>query len=190
MEQRPNRREFIGSLTGGAAAAAGGQSIVSPAAAGLEPDLVVLNAKVYTVDSRNPREEAFAVNAGRFVAVGTTANIRALAGKNTQTYDAGQMTIVPGFIDCHNHAPGTTLLYEVLVGNPYEVEFVTISSIIEKLRARAKETPPGIWIEGYFFDDTKVKDKRELDASDLDEVSMDHPVVVRHRGGHTSYYNH
>src|SRR5438034_11814867 len=100
------------------------------------------------------------------------------------------MTIVPGFIDCHNHAPGTTLLYEVLVGNPYEVEFVTISSIIEKLRARTKETPPGMWVEGYFFDDTKVRDKRELDASDLDEVSMDHPVVVRHRGGHTSYYNH
>jgi predicted amidohydrolase YtcJ len=86
--------------------------------------------------------------------------------------------------------PGTTLLYEVLVGNPYEVEFVTISGIVEKLRARAKETPPGTWVDGYFFDDTKVKDKRELDASDLDEVSMDHPVVVRHRGGHTSYYNH
>ena len=47
-----------------------------------------------------------------------------------------------------------------------------------------------MWVEGYFFDDTKVKDKRELDASDLDEVSTEHPVVVRHRGGHTSYYNH
>src|SRR5678815_2400383 len=116
--------------------------------------------------------------------------MRALTGKNTQTYDAKQMAIVPGFIDCHNHAPGTTLLYEVLVGNPYEVEFVSISGIVEKLRARAKETPPGTWVDGYFFDDTKVRDKRELDASDLDEVSMDHPVVVRHRGGHTSYYNH
>ena len=38
--------------------------------------------------------------------------------------------------------------------------------------ARAKDTPPGTWIDGYFFDDTKVKDKRELDASDLDEVSI------------------
>ena len=47
------------------------------------------------------------------------------------------MTIVPGFIDCHNHAPGNVLLYEVLVGNPYVVEFVTIASIIEKLRAKA-----------------------------------------------------
>jgi predicted amidohydrolase YtcJ len=190
MTQRHDRRNFIGSLAAGIVGAAGAQSIQPPAAPALEPDLVVFNAKVYTVDSRNPRAEAFAVKAGRFVAVGTTRDMRALAGKNTQTYDAQQMTIVPGFIDCHNHAPGTTLLYEVLVGNPYEVEFVTISSIVEKLRARAKETPAGTWVDGYFFDDTKVKDKRELDASDLDEVSLDHPVVVRHRGGHTSYYNH
>ena len=99
------------------------------------------------------------------------------------------MTIVPGFIDCHNHAGGTTLLYEVLVGNPFEVEFVTIASIVEKLRAKARETPPGTWVEGYFFDDTKVKDKRQLNVHDLDQVSTEHPVVVRHRGGHTSFYN-
>jgi predicted amidohydrolase YtcJ len=190
MSQHHNRRNFISSLAGGIAGVAGAQSIGTTASAGLEPDLVVLNAKVYTVDASKPTAQAFAVNGDRFVAVGRTPDMKALAGKSTQMYDAMQMTIVPGFIDCHNHAPGTTLLYEVLVGNPYEVEFVSISSIIEKLHARAKETAPGLWVEGYFFDDTKVKDKRELDASDLDEVSMEHPVVVRHRGGHTSYYNH
>src|SRR4030095_1149995 len=130
---------FFSSLAGGIAGAVSAQSIQTTSPSGLEPDLVVFNAKVYTVDSRNPRAEAFAVKAGRFVAVGSTRDMSALARKNTQTYDAQQMTIVPGFIDCHNHAPGTTLLYEVLVGNPYEVEFVTISSIVEKLRARAKD---------------------------------------------------
>lgn len=156
---------------------------------GPEADLVVFNAKVYTVDSRAPNAEAFAVKAGRFLAVGTSAEIRALIGKGTQTYDARQMAIVPGFIDCHNHAPGDVLLYEVLVGNPYVVEFVTIDSIVEKLRAKAALTPPGTWVEGYFFDDTKVKDNRLLNAHDLDRVSKDHPVVVQHRGGHTSFYN-
>jgi len=99
------------------------------------------------------------------------------------------MTIVPGFIDTHNHAGGTTLLYEVLVGNPFEVEFVTIQSVIDKLKARARELPPGTWVEGYFHDDTKLKDKRPLNVRDLDQVSTEHPVVVRHRGGHTSFYN-
>ena len=69
------------------------------------------------------------------------------------------------------------------------VEFVTIASIIGKLRAKTRETQPGFWIDGYFFDDTKVKDKRQLNVHDLDQVSKDHPVVVHHRGGHTSFYN-
>src|ERR1044071_7179921 len=136
-----------------------------------------------------PRAEAFAIKAGRFVAIGKSADVRGLAGKGTQLYDAKQMTVVPGFIDCHNHAGGTTLLYETLVGNPFEVEFVTIASIIEKLKAKAQQTPAGVWVEGYFHDDTKLKDKRPLNIRDLDQVSKDHPVVVQHRGGHTSFYN-
>src|SRR5205823_806782 len=124
-----------------------------------------------------------------FAAAGSNAAIQELGGNGTQTIDARQMTIVPGFIDCHNHAPGNTLLYEAIVGNPYVVEFVTIKSIVDKLRAKARETPPGTWVEGYFFDDTKLQDKRELNVHDLDEVSKDHPVAVNHRGGHTSYYN-
>ena len=182
-------------LTAGAVATTFGSPLfsrtvaaVAGAAAG-EADLILINAKVYTVDTRIPRAEAFAATNSRFIAVGTNDEIRSLAGQDTRTIDAKQMTVVPGFIDCHNHAGGDVLLYEVLVGNPFEVEFVTITSIVDKLRARARDTPPGTWVEGYFFDDTKVKDQRELNVHDLDEVSVQHPVVVRHRGGHTSYYN-
>jgi hypothetical protein len=52
-----------------------------------------------------------------------------------------------------------------------------------------RETPAGTWVDGYFFDDTKLKDQRPLAVHDLDEVSKEHPVVVHHRGGHTSFYN-
>jgi len=190
-----SRREFMG-LTGAAVAAgANGFWFGGPRAAAAavtnprDPDLVVFNAKVYTVDAGMPTAEAFAVKAGRIVAVGSNADIKGLIAKDAETLDARQMTVVPGFIDCHNHAPGTTLLYEVLVGNPFEVEFVTIKSIVEKLRAKARETPAGTWVEGYFFDDTKLQDKRALNVHDLDEVSKDHPVAVFHRGGHTSFYN-
>ena len=103
---RHSRREFMG-LTG-----AGIAGIVRRAMASAprrppnaqDADLVVFNAKVYTVDSRAPKAEAFAVKAGRFTAVGSTAEMKALIGKGTQTFDAKQMTVVPGFIDCHNHA--------------------------------------------------------------------------------------
>jgi predicted amidohydrolase YtcJ len=190
MNRSQGRREFIEFAGIGIAGAIGAPLQGTSTAAGTrDADLVVFNGKVYTVDSNVPKAEAFAVKGGRFMAVGSSAEMRALAGKKTQVFDAKQMTVVPGFIDCHNHAPGNTLLYEVLVGNPYVVEFVTIASIVEKLRAKAESTPPGNWVEGYFFDDTKVKDNRLLNVHDLDQVSKDHPVVVHHRGGHTSFYN-
>src|SRR5579885_2567102 len=175
MARHPDRREFMGLAATASLGAAGALSRRSGLSAllsrAIDPDLVVYNAKVYTMDSALPRASAFAVSGGRFTAVGQSADMRALAGKRTQLVDAKQMTIVPGFIDCHNHAGGTTLLYEVLVGNPFEVEFVTIQSIIDKLRAKAATTPAGTWVEGYFFDDTKLKDKRPLTVHDLDQVS-------------------
>ncbi|MDB6041917.1 MAG: Amidohydrolase 3 [Gammaproteobacteria bacterium] len=186
-----SRRGFIG-LTGASIAGiagAGWACAVAAAADARDADLVVFNAKVYTVDPRMPKVEAFAVRGGKFIAVGSSADVKGLIGRSTEAFDAGQMTVVPGFIDCHNHAPGNELLYEVLVGNPYEVEFVTIASIVDKLRAKAQKTSADTWVEGYFFDDTKVKDKRALNVHDLDQVSKDLPVAVHHRGGHTSFYN-
>lgn len=155
----------------------------------LDPDLIVFNAQVYTVDSPISRVTAFAIRDGKFAAVGSSADIKALASNRTRMRDANGLTIVPGFIDCHVHASGSTLLYETLVGNPFDVEFVTIDSIVEKLKAKARTLPSGTWVEGYFFDDTKVKDKRQLTVKDLDKVSTEHPVAVHHRGGHTSFYN-
>src|SRR5262245_33002021 len=63
-------------------------------------DLVVVNAKVYTSDLAQSRTEAFAVKDGKFIAVGTSADIRGMAGAQTQVIDAASMTVVPGFIDC------------------------------------------------------------------------------------------
>lgn len=187
-----SRRKALGLLGGVGCAAAtlrGNRSWAAAALSAADPDVVVFNAKVYTVEPDARPAEAFAVKSGRFVAVGASDPIRSLAGPGTRVVDAQQMTIVPGFIDCHNHAVGDQLLYDVIVGNPYEVEFVTVDSIIEKLRAKARTTPPGFWVEGFFFDDTKVKDKRQLNVRDLNKVSTQHPVSVQHRGGHTTYYN-
>ena len=195
MAQDANtRRDFLGlaglAALGGTTAALTGASLAASSDPG-KADLVVANAKVYTVDARMPRAEAFAVKDGRFLAVGTSAEMKALAGKGTETYDAKGMTIVPGFIDCHNHAEdaGTTLKYEVILGNPYAPEIVSIASIQDKLRAKAAKTAPGIWVEGFFYDDTKAKDGRPLNVHDLDAVSKDLPVVVYHGGGHSAYYN-
>ncbi len=201
MKDARGRREFMNVTGAGLAGLVGAPSLAASVraaqaqpAAGTptdprDPNLVVVNAKVYTMDTRSPNAEAFAVKGDRFVAVGSTSDVRNLAGKNTTVFDAKGQTIVPGFIDCHNHAGGEVLQHEVLVGNPFEVEFVSILSIVGKLKAKADALPPGTWVEGFFYDDTKVKDKRLIHRRDLDEVSRNHPVIVRHRGGHTYFYN-
>ena len=188
MSRRHSRRAFL-NLTGAGAGLAAAGWAGSAFGADADPDVVVVNARVYTVDDRLPKAQAFAVKGDRFLAVGSNETIRALAGPETRTVDAQGATIVPGFIDCHVHADGKTPLYEVVVGDPYGTEFSTIAGSIAKLKARAEQTPPDTWVTGYFYDDIKVKDGRPLNVHDLDKVSTTQPVVVKHRGGHTSFYN-
>jgi predicted amidohydrolase YtcJ len=188
------RRRFLrlassGAMVLGASALRKGAWAQDAFARDAAPDVIVVNANIYTVDPKLARAEAFAVRGGRFQAVGSSADIRNLAHRDTPVFDAQKMTIVPGFIDCHNHAEGESVLFNVLVGDPFEVKFVTIDEIVDKLKKRAGETSPGMWVEGQFFDDTKVRDGRILNMHDLDKVSTQHPVGVHHRGGHTAFYN-
>src|SRR5687767_11279373 len=75
-----SRREFMGIAVAGAAGV-----ITRPVfAADTDPDLVVINAKIYTMDPRLPRAEAFAVSDGKFIAVGSTSGIRSLARRRTR----------------------------------------------------------------------------------------------------------
>ena len=144
MSYRPiDRREMLRAVGAGLLYAGSGPLRAQTLASAGVADAVVVNARIYTVEPAAARAEALAVKDGRFIAVGSDAQIRALIGKGTDVLDAHQMTVVPGFIDCHNHAVGIELLYETAVGNPFEVEFVTIAGIVEKLRAKVRTTPPG-----------------------------------------------
>src|SRR5687768_12643169 len=110
------RGEFLSfgaALAGGVAVGAAGaprfSAAVAPAAAAppdVAPDLIVTNAKVYTSDAAQPRAEAFAVSSGRFVAVGSSSDVRHLANARTRVIDANGMTVTAGFIDCHCHPSG------------------------------------------------------------------------------------
>ena len=181
------RAEFIGlsGLLAGAAIgcrrATGSAAQPEPTAFAPEPDLVVVNARVYTVDDAQARAEAFAIKQGRFIAVGSTGDIRNLATSRTQVIDAEGMTVTPGFIDTHCHPSGVNELYEV------DANVRTVKELQQALRKKADATPPGYWVNAYMFDDTKLD--VPLHRKHLDEAVPNHPVVVNHRGGHTSWYN-
>ena len=181
-----SRSEFLGlsGLLAGAALPpyeAGWQAQTPSRSPATDADLIVVNARVYTVDDTLTSAQAFAIKDSRFIAVGSTSDVRNLAGRRTEVIDAQQMTVLPGFIDTHCHPSGVSELYEV------NANVRTVKELQQALRKKAGETPPGFWVTGDMFDDTKLD--VTLHRTHLDEVTRDHPVVVNHRGGHTSWYN-
>jgi predicted amidohydrolase YtcJ len=170
----------FGIAKSGVGAAAASQQLPAPAG-GAEPDVVVTNARVYTSDPAMPRAEAFAVKNGRFIAVGASSDVRNLATGRTRVIDAQQATVTPGFIDTHCHVSGVNELYAV------NANVRRVRELLANLRQKADKTPAGQWVTAVMFDDTKLD--VTLTRQHLDEVSKEHPIVVGHRGGHTSWYN-
>jgi predicted amidohydrolase YtcJ len=175
MSTEPNRREFLGAL----------------AAFSLfpleqeKPDLILFNANVITVNARDPRAQALAISRGRFVAVGSDADVLNLAAPGTSKLDLGGNTVLPGFIDAHSHPAMAGVMHLRMV----DCDLRSISAIQSALRERAAKTPPGEWVLGFKYDDTKTEDGRPLNIADLDSAVPAHPVQIEHRGGHTVYCN-
>lgn len=148
------------------------------------PDLIVFNADVRTVDSTVPAAEAFAVSAGKFIAIGSTAEIQPLAGDSTTVVDAGGMTITPGLIDGHTHLIGGSTL---AVG-------VDLSEIEDKnewldiVREKALEFDDGQWILGGAWDHNLsdgVLPTKEM----LDSVAPKNPVLLKDIDHHSAWAN-
>ncbi len=173
----------LGTLPAAGCASAGAGAVPTGNSPGSPPDLVLINGRVYTIDDAQPRAEAFAVNNGRFIAVGSTHDVRNLVGRGTVVIDAAGQTVTPGFIDAHAHVSGVAELVNVDVNLP------SIADIQRAMAARAAETPPDFWVIGSMYDDTKLREGRPVTRRDLDAAVPNHPAVLHHRGGHTSVYN-
>ncbi len=150
-------------------------------------DFAFFNGTVITVDAQDRVCQGMAVAGNKILAVGTSADIKALAGPETQIIDLRGRSLVPGFIDAHCHA-----------GNYGPVKFNivcsagVISSIDElkkEIRKRAATTPKGGWILGRGYDNTKLKENRHPTRWDFDEAAPDHKVFILRTCGHLGVVN-
>jgi predicted amidohydrolase YtcJ len=155
------------------------------------PDAIYHNAKVVTVDEDFSVAEAVAVRDGRITAVGTSAEVRRLAGPETRLVDLGGRTLLPGFYDNHIHLSGPLQPWRsgsMIQSVPEWLrDLEDVPSVQAALRERARHTPPGEWIIGELnredWPNQKVPTRWELD-----EAVPDHPVAL-HRGPHTLLLN-
>src|SRR5437868_5695092 len=140
-------------------------------------DLVILNAKVVTVDDRSSVQEAVATRDGKFLAVGSTIDIRMLAGPSTRVVDAEGKTVLPGLVDTHLHLLQGALHWK----NEVRVDAAkSLGDIFDAIQARAAQTPPGTWIlirGGWHW--SQIRERRMPTREELDAIAPNHPVHVQ-----------
>ncbi len=145
-------------------------------------DVVVLNAKVVTVDGGFTMAQAVAVRDGRFAAVGSNDAIRTHIGARTRVIDAGGRTVTPGLADGHLHNAG---------GGP-GIDLArtrSLAELLDKVAERARSSKPGeLVVSNADWHEAQLKERELPLRRDLDRVAPDNPVVLV-RGGHEYILN-
>ena len=151
------------------------------------PDLILTGGRVYTVDPERPWAEAIAVSGGRIAAVGSSAEIGALAGPDTEVRDLAGAFLMPGLIDAHNHhaIAGEEELFQLRV--PLGAH---LDGIVEAVRAHAAALPADAWVVGGPWASDRLGEINTAEAlAQLDEAAGGRPVVLSDDSHHNRWVN-
>ncbi len=151
------------------------------------PALVLAGGQIMTCDPRRPDPEAVGVRDGWIVAVGPATEVRAATGAGAGEIDLAGATLVPGFIDAHNHFLATAESFSAIDARDPSVH--STADLMVLVDAAAERTEPGRWVRGFGMDFTRFEDGRPPTRWDLDKVTTEHPVVILHVSGHYALVN-
>jgi predicted amidohydrolase YtcJ len=147
--------------------------------------LVLLNGNVITMMSESSRARAVALEGGRIVGTGSKADFQNLIDQGWPVVDLKGKTILPGFIDTHEHMMLTGLL--AAAAHLDDVE--NIEQILEKLAESTKHCEKSGWIRGSYLNEQNIAEKRMPTRTELDRVSPDNPVFLLHATCHMCAFN-
>ena len=145
-----------------------------------------VNGKIYTMKEEGHTCEALLVRDGRLAICGSNEDVkRAAAEMDGEVIDLGGKTVMPGFIDAHQHV-------QAYAGNLQKINLRDVTSLEElkeKIRERVKITPKGVLIQGAGFDNEKFSNPVVPVKEDLDEAAPDNPVIITRYCVHTNVAN-
>ena len=150
-------------------------------------DLIFVGGRVHTVNATNDIVPALAVGGGRILAAGDDAEIRALAGPGARVVELRGRSLLPGFIDGHCHLTGLGMAAASIDCKAPGMQ--SIAALQAAVKQRAASQPPGTWIRGRGYDQSRLKEKRHPNRLDWDAVAPDHPVIFTRTCGHISSVN-
>lgn len=150
----------------------------------MQADLILTNGRIYTVDMAHPWVEAVAVRNGRILAVGTTDEMLALAGQETERLDVGGRLVLPGFTDAHIH------FLQVAVRRQQVSLFGLrdFDEVLAKVETAVHQAVPGAWVLGWGWDEN-LWGGVQPSAAMLDRLSPDNPVALARMDMHTWWVN-
>jgi predicted amidohydrolase YtcJ len=146
----------------------------------VDADTVLFNGNVITVDERKPHAQGVAVKDGRILWVGTNEGVKQAMGRGTQVRDLKGMTVIPGFIESHNH----TLMFGLGLNSIDLTKVGSVEEIVALVRDRASRQREGTWITGVGYNQNELKEKRHPSRQDLDRAAPKHLVSLRHTSAH------
>jgi predicted amidohydrolase YtcJ len=149
-------------------------------------DTALINGVVLTVDRNDSVAQAVAITGGKITAVGTTAQIKAMAGPKTDVIDLRGRAVTPGLIDTHVHFSAAASLFTVDLG---DADVKSIEEVKRRVAAQVAKLKPGEWVRGRGWDEGKYAERRYITAADLDAVAPNNPVWLTHTTGHYGVAN-
>ncbi|MBC7776970.1 MAG: amidohydrolase [Phycisphaerae bacterium] len=159
---------------------------LSPNSKSATPDLIFVNGNFFTADSLHPQATALAIMGDRIFAVGNDADLKKLAGKNTQIIDLQGAFAMPGFIEGHGHFNGLGASLQ----NLNLINTKSWTEITGLVAEKVKTAKPGEWIEGRGWHQEKWSESPGATVNgypfntDLSAVSPSNPIVLYHASGH------
>ena len=140
----------------------------------LSPDLILTNGRFHTPHLPDPIQAA-AIKDGRFLALGSNSQINNLAGDHSRRLDLHGHTVIPGLFDSHAHLLEVGLKLAAIRLD----ECQSPEEMMELVRQRAQNTPPGTWIVGMGWNEGNFKDGRLPNRHDIDPATDQHPVILQ-----------
>jgi predicted amidohydrolase YtcJ len=148
-------------------------------------DLIITNAKIWTVDKAHPTAQAVAVLGERIIAVGSNADVESLRSPTTKVIDAGGKLLLPGFNDAHVHFVGGGLQLDAVQLN----DVASTDEFVRRIGEQARKTAKGEWIQGGDWDETKWTPPALPTKELIDPVTPDNPVFLARYDGHSALAN-
>jgi len=153
----------------------------------LNADLLIRNARIRTMDPDRPEARSMAILNGRILALTQNDDLGFTAGPDTAELDLGGKTVMPGFIDAHEHLSWFAENDLKLDLSPNRVK--SLDQLKDLISEQARLVKEGDWVRGIGYDDTKIVEARRLSRADLDQAAPQNPVIVVHVSGHWAVVN-